>query len=247
MGNEQGEWIMRGLDRDDPARIRTVEQLAEVIDRLGFLPLFRNSAPGFSVEERTAADGWWTGDEADDPWEWRRLLADSGKAAYGKFFDRKAGFISLKWLSDFANWRRDGYDFDAWWEDEKAPFRQKKIMDLFEGDQELYSFDVKRRAGFGGDGEKNFEGVITDLMMETYLVIRDFRQRLNQKGLPYGWHVAVYTRPETIWGYELLSGAYHRQPEDSRQRIFTRAREICPQATDRQIESILKFGANRHG
>ena len=30
------------------------------------------------------------------------------------------------------NFRRDGYDFDALWDDEKASFRQKKIMDLSE-------------------------------------------------------------------------------------------------------------------
>ena len=29
------------------------------------------------------------------------------------------------------NYRRDGYDFDALWDDEKASRRQKKIMDLF--------------------------------------------------------------------------------------------------------------------
>ena len=36
-----------------------------------------------------------------------------GKVAYGKFFDKKAGFISLEWLPYFANYRRSGYDFDA--------------------------------------------------------------------------------------------------------------------------------------
>ena len=44
---------------------------------------------------------------------WREIIARSGKVAYGKFFDKKAGFISVEWLPVFANYRRDGDDFDA--------------------------------------------------------------------------------------------------------------------------------------
>ena len=66
-----------------------------------------------------------------DPWEWREIIARSGKVAYGKFFDKKAGFISKQWFPYFANFRRDGYDFDALWDDEKASIRQKKIMDFY--------------------------------------------------------------------------------------------------------------------
>ena len=51
----------------------------------------------------------------------------------------------------------------------------KKIMDLFEDERELYSFEVKKMAGFGKGGEKNFDGVITELQMQGYIVIRDFR------------------------------------------------------------------------
>ena len=48
----------------------------------------------------------------------------------GKFFAGKAGFISLRWLPFFANYRREGYDFDSRWEDGKASRREKNIMDL---------------------------------------------------------------------------------------------------------------------
>ena len=51
------------------------------------------------------------------------------------------------------------------------------------------------RIGFGKGGEKNFEGTITRLQMQTYLCIRDFRQKLNKKGQPYGWPRAEYTTP----------------------------------------------------
>ena len=35
-----------------------------------------------------------------------------------------------EWLPCFVNYRRDGYDFDALWDDGKASIRQKKMMDL---------------------------------------------------------------------------------------------------------------------
>ena len=47
-------------------------------------------------------------------------------------------------------------------------------------------------------GEKNFEGTVTDLQMGGYLLIRDFRQRINKKGVPYGWPISVYTTPEAL-------------------------------------------------
>lgn len=70
---------------------------------------------------------WWTGDPQQDPWIWRELIARSGQVAYGKFFNNKAGFISRKWFPVFANYRRDGYDFDALYDDELASKRRKEF------------------------------------------------------------------------------------------------------------------------
>ena len=109
------------------------------------------------------------------------FIARSGRVAYGKFFDRKAGFISEEWLPYFVNYRRDGYDFDALWEDGKASARQKKIMDLFAEefeDEEYFSNELKQKSGFGKNGDKGFEGIITGLQMQIYLCVRDFRQRM---------------------------------------------------------------------
>ena len=40
MANENGSWIMRGLDWDDPYRIRTWQELVNWINEIGFLPPF---------------------------------------------------------------------------------------------------------------------------------------------------------------------------------------------------------------
>lgn len=165
MAMENGEWIIRGMDWDDPTRIQSWEEFIRWIDEIGFLPLFQNEIVGFSAEENTADLYWWTGDPEQDPWECRALIARSGQVAYGKFFGKRAGFISKAWFPHFANWRRDGYDFDSRWEDERATMRQKRIMDRFLEQEEWFSSDLKRQAGFGKGREKNFEGTVTDLQM----------------------------------------------------------------------------------
>ena len=111
--------------------LKSLDDLMSSVKEEGFLPLFRNDIAGFSVEDRTSPAGWWSGIDEIDPWEWRRLSARSTEVAYGKFFDGRAGFISTEWFPVFANWTRDGYDFDALFDDGKATMRQKKIMDLF--------------------------------------------------------------------------------------------------------------------
>ena len=71
MGNENGTWIMYGVDWNDPECLHTVRDAINYINETGFLPLFKNDIPGFSLEERTVPDYWWCGDPEVDPWEWR--------------------------------------------------------------------------------------------------------------------------------------------------------------------------------
>lgn len=239
MSVENGEWIMYGVEEDDPYCLHTVEELENYINEIGFLPLFRNEIPGFSVEERTVPGFWWSGDPKRDPWEWRGEIARRGKILYGKFFGGKAGYISMEWLPYFANYRRDGYDFDALWEDEKASLRSKKIMDCFEENTELFSFETKERAGFGKGGEKNFDGTVTDLQMHLYLCVCDFRRKKNKKGQEYGWSVAIYCRPEHIAGRDRVTAAYSEKPSDSAERIFAHITERYPIATKKQIRKVL--------
>lgn len=91
MGNESGTWIMYGVDWDDPECLRTVEDTIDYINEIGFLPLFKNEIPGFSLEERTVPAHWWCEDPEKDPWMWRAIIARKHDIIYGKFFDKKAG------------------------------------------------------------------------------------------------------------------------------------------------------------
>ena len=249
MANENGQWIMRGLAWDDPYRIRTWQELVSWIKEVGFLPLFANEIPGFSVEEHVSPDFWWTGDREQDPWEWREIIAASHELAYGKFFDKKAGFISPEWLPYFVNFRRNGYDFDAAWEDGQVTRREKLIMDVLteknsDGDivwtdKQILTTDLKKIAGFGKDGEKNFPGITTELMMKTYLVTADFHRRKNKKGAEYGMAVSVLLPPEAVWGYESVTCGYTEEPIVSWERICDRVQGKFPQATQSAIIKLI--------
>ncbi len=77
---------------------------------------------------------------------------------------------------------------------------------------------VKQKMDYGcrkRRGEKNFSGVITELQMQTYLVIKAFRRKVNKRGGEYGMPVCVYSRPEDIWGREFISSAYKEDPKVS--------------------------------
>ena len=248
---ENGEWIMTSLEYDDPNCIHSPKELIEYINKVGFLPLFGNDIPGFSVEEHTWYMGWWSGNVEDDPWMWREEIAKSKEVAYGKFFDKKAGFISLDWLPYFANYRRNGYDFDALYEDGHASRRSKRIMDLFVKDESeiededemwkedlILSTEVKKLAGFGKGGEKNFPGVLTDLQMQIYLVMIDFRRRRNKKGEEYCMPVSILLPPEAVWGYKKVASAYKEKPEDSGERIRQHITKLYPEAYEKAVKAI---------
>lgn len=242
MEKEDGSFIMYGVRENDPECIHTVDEAIDYINRAGFLPLFKNEIPGFSLEERTVPDYWWSDDEKKDPWIWRMTIAGRRDILYGKFFNKKAGFISKKWVPVFANYRRDGYDFDARYEDGKASAKEKKLMDFFQGENmenEILSNELKKLSGFGNGGEKGYDGAVTSLMMQMYITNCDFKKRRNKRGEEYGWNVAAYSSTEHISGFDHVRSLYNEDPETSRQRIFTYMHEFYPIASDKLIERVV--------
>ena len=239
MDTIDGEWIMKGCRRTDPGCLHSAADLLDMVREIGFLPLFSNCIPGFSVEEHTPASDWWQDDPATDPWAWRHVLAPDPSVAYGKFFDRKAGFVSKEWFPCFANYRRDGYDYEGLYEDGKLNGRCKRIMDVLRPDENavglgLLSCEIRKRAAL----EKGFEGALTELQMKSFLIMSSFRQRQNRRGEGYGWLVAELMTPETKWGYDAVN-SLHEKPEESWERLSGRIRQFFPGAGDGDIRRVI--------
>ena len=97
---------------------------------------------------------------------------------------------------------------------------------------------MKEMAGFGKDGFKGFEGVLTKLQMQTYLITRDFKPRINKHGEEFGWPVAIMTPPEYLWGYKFVTGQYKEMPGDSLKKITGQISKFYD-VTDRDIRKVL--------
>ncbi len=219
--------------------IDTKDQLCSLIEDIGFLPLSKCGIPGFSVEEITLWERWFSDTNPElDPWNWRKAIAAEGDIAYGKLFNGKAGFISKKWYPKFVNYRRNGYDFDSLYDEGLAPRRQFIIMKLFEDGATIPSYEIKKRAGFGGDGEKGFEGTLTSLQMQTYLTVCGFARRRNKAGAEYGWPIGLCTTPEALFGADYVRSEYKTDPERSRAEIAEHCARLFGDAGE---EAILKF------
>lgn len=219
--------------------IHNAMELEALVQQMGFLPFFYCAVPNFSIEEFTPSRYWFV-DGVDGPWEWRMELARRGVVAYGKLFAKKAGLVSREWYPDLANYRRNGYDFDARYEDGLASHKEKRVMDLLLREGPTLSKDLKRLAGFGGNGLKGFDTAITSLQMQTYVTVHSFEYARDKYGRPYGWGVARYAVTENVLGSDVTQGAYSRDPEESKSRIIQQLRLLCPEASDDDLEKLIR-------
>ena len=64
--------------------VKSPETMLELIRAYRLIPFFRNAIPGYSIEEHTAPDAWFT-EENLGPWDWKIECIRSGEIAYGKF------------------------------------------------------------------------------------------------------------------------------------------------------------------
>ena len=213
-------------------QLHSADDLIAAVEEYGFLPFFQNEIPGFSVEELCAPELC--------PWEWKGPAARSGKCLYGKIFDKKAGFVSRDWIPDFANFRRDGYDFDARWDDGLASYKDKELYETIASEGRMLSKRLKEALNYRKGGNTGFETCITRLQMQSYVCIADFVYMQDKYGRPYGWGVAEYVTPEELLGYDFITSAYHRDPQESRERILRHLQSLLPNADGRQLEKIIK-------
>lgn len=225
---------MRGMD----FIIKSPADLIEAINKYGFLPYFRNSIEGFSIEEHIEPR-YWFGDE-EGAWEWKGSVIQKTGCAYGKFFERKTVYISKEWFPDFANYRRDGYDFDALYDDGLVRHTDKVLYDLLDKSAPVISKELKKLGDYRKGGNKGFDTSITRLQEQCYIIISNFVYMTDRRGQPYGWGVAEYSTPEQFMGEDFTKKVYRREPQESYELIYEHLKKILPNAADGQIKKILK-------
>ncbi|MBQ7664439.1 MAG: hypothetical protein IJS43_04360 [Bacteroidaceae bacterium] len=234
--------------------IQNMQDIEKMAMKWGFLPFFECGIKGFSIAEHTPSELWFS-DEVDGPWEWKGPLIGQGSLAYGKIFDKKAGFVSMEWLGHLINYRRAKA---------VAPLtpKEKEVYDCIIDHQVVLSKELKKLCGFvkpraprqnplekammeevrlprkRAKGE-SFDGIITRLQMSLRVCIADFKYNYDKNGKRYGWGVAEYTTPELMYGDEIVMPDC--SPEESYRRMLRQILQIFPYATEKAVCRLLKI------
>ena len=221
----------------DIGLLRTAEDLANAVEKIGFLPFFKNGIPGFSIDEHTPRELWFT--SVEGPWEWKGPAIRSGICSYGKVFKGKAGYISMKFLPDFLNYRRDGYDYDSRYDDGLMPASDFAVIKVLDTGGAMLSTELKEKSGYGRDGRKGFDRIITRLQMQGYVTVADFEYSADKYGNTYGWGTAKYSTFEELYGYDFVRSAYKRKPGESFGILIDQLKIILPDVSEKALARFL--------
>ena len=211
-------------------------QLIALIQELGFLPLRDSGIAGYSAEELVSddccyvvlPDGGW-----DWPlWKWKGPIVTEGNCVYGKFFDKKAGFISKSWWPDFFNYRRSQHPVPA-----ESSIEETILLTLQEQGS-MITRELRAACGFTGPKMRSkFDAYVTRLQMGCYIVTEDFVYPRDRHNREYGWGWSLLTTPELLLGQEACRCS--RSPEASYERLYAHFRQILPDADEKMIRKLL--------
>jgi hypothetical protein len=165
-------------------------------------------------------------------WKWKGPAVTEGGFIYGKFFNKKAGFITREWWSDFCNYRRSLHP-----EPEEGTI-EDSILNILRENGSLITRELRAACGFTGPKMRSkFDGYVTRLQMACRIVTEDFVYPRDRHNHEYGWGWSLLTTPEQLYGKE--SCQCERTPEESYERLLNHFRIIVPQASESQIKQLI--------
>ena len=207
------------------------------IQEVGFLPLLYSNIPGFSADEAVDPDcryvllddGSW-----DWPlWDWKGPIVTESACVYGKFFNKKAGFVSRAWWPDLYNWRRHSHPAPP------AGSIEETILMTLREHGSLITRDLRRACGFTEPKMRSrFDSYVTRLQMACRVVTEDFVYPRDKHNRQYGWGWALLTTPEQLLGKEACQ--CDRTPKESLERMLTHLKGLLPRATEKEIIKLIK-------
>ena len=226
--------------------VLTKEDLIGAIQEHGIVPYFPTSIPGFSLEEHCPSNVLFN-DTEENTWAWKGPVIQATGCAYGKFFEKKAAYVRRDLFLDLANYRRDGYDFDARYDDGLARFQDKQLFELIEKNAPILSKALRQNGGYAysgrwqkTDGKKGFDPSITRLQEQCYVIISNFVYATDRNGNRRGWGVAEYSTPEKFMGTEFSDNVYMRSPEESCERLLEYLAKLFPHAAGKELKRFLR-------
>lgn len=226
--------------------VRSRQDLVDAIETFGIIPYFTTSVPGFSLEEHCSPSVLWS-DGDNNTWEWKGPVIRQSHCAYGKFFEKKAAYVSSDWFLDLANYRRDGYDFDARYDDGLARFSDKELFEMIDRKAPVLSKELRTDGGYAysgrwqkGEGKKGFDTSLARLQELCYVTTTDFVYTTDRSGRKRGWGVAQYSTPEKWFGAPFTEKVYQRSPAESHDRLLEHLISLFPSVPEKKLSKFLK-------
>ena len=216
------------------------EKMYSAIMEYGFIPFFAGDIPGYSIEEITPPECWFTSDNLG-PWDWKIDCIRSGDIAYGKFIrSGKAAFATVEWYSHLRNYRRslDKYSPDD---------IQKKAYEAILAKGSMTSRELRLLCGLP---KGKMDAIMSKLQMATLVITGDIERVYKGADLHYdGWQLTSYCTPEELFFDEGLPfpGASKKKkslevdctPEESFLHLADHVRELFPGTPDKAIKRLI--------
>ena len=226
-----------------PGEIRTpavlsAEGMLSLIKEYQLIPFFVNPIPGYSVEEHTPSDMWFTEDNLG-PWDWKIECVRSGDIAYGKFlFGGKAAFATVDVYREIMNWRRSLPKY-------KPTPDQQKVLDYLEEQGSITVPEVRRLMGVTKSAA---DALLARIQMQSRIITGDITRVYRGMDLRYnGWQRSSFCTPEALFeeldfpfpGFQPRTLRSSLTPDESLEFLKETVRKVCGDVPDKVLMKML--------
>jgi len=218
--------------------VREPESMLALIREFRIVPFFRNPVAGYSVEEHTPPESWFT-EENLGPWDWKIDCVQSGDVAYGKFlWGGKAAFATVDAYREIINWRRAQPKY-------RPTPEQQKILDYTEERGSVSVPEVRRLLGVT---KSVADSLLAKLQLQTRLITGDIARVYRGPDLTYsGWQRSSFCTPESLFedmdfpfpGFKPRTLKSSLTPAESWDYLKECIQAVCGEIPDKVLSKML--------
>ncbi len=230
--------ITRAIGEVRTPVVRSGDEMLHLIQEYRLIPFFANLVPGYSVEEHTPPENWFS-EESLGPWDWKIECIRSGDIAYGKFLlGGKASFATLDVYRELANWRRSLPKY-------KPTPDQQKVLDYMTEQGSITVPEVRKLMGITKSAA---DTLLSKIQMQTRLITGDITRVYRGADLQYsGWQRSSFCAPESLFeeldfpfpGYKPQTLKSSLLPEESLDFLKETIRKACGDVPEKVLMKIL--------
>jgi len=218
--------------------VQSHESMLSLIREYHLIPFFVNPIPGYSIEEHTPPELWFT-EENLGPWDWKIECVQSGDIAYGKFlWGGKAAFATVDVYREIINWRRSLSKY--------SPTAERlKILEYVESHGSVTVTETRELLGVN---KSTADSLLAKLQMGARLITGDISRVYRGPDLKYsGWQKSSFCSPDALFeemdfpfpGYKPVTLKSNLRPEESLEYLKQVVRKTCGDIPDKILMRML--------